>query len=80
MKIGIDIGGSHTGMAIVEGNKIVKKYEVEYKSEGDMTEYIQNILVSGMEELVSDRLGELNRKNRYYSSWSCKWSLFWKAS
>ncbi len=33
MKIGIDIGGSHVGIAIVDGNRIINKKEYEYDKE-----------------------------------------------
>ena len=56
MKIGIDIGGSHIAMAIVDNqNKIVKKTEVEYTSKGDMTEFVKKALIDGMQELIEGR-------------------------
>ena len=45
MKIGVDIGGSHLAMAIVEEGKLIKETGIEYTSKGDMTEVVKRVKV-----------------------------------
>lgn len=52
MKIGIDIGGSHIAVAIVnEEGKIVQKIEQDVKMQSDMAQYIVNYVDNAIEKL-----------------------------
>lgn len=57
MKIGVDIGGSHIGIGIIQNNKILEKKEYDIKdfisnnSENDIKKYILNTIVDGISKL-----------------------------
>ena len=52
MRIGIDIGGSHIAIAIVnEKGKIIKKLEQDIEKQEDMSQYILNYVDKGIEKL-----------------------------
>lgn len=44
MKIGIDLGGSHIGIALIDNNTIKEKVEIELEKREDIVSYIMNIL------------------------------------
>jgi len=50
MKIGIDLGGSHIAMGLIDGGKIIKKYEHNFSSiekenlEKTIKEFINNTI------------------------------------
>ena len=49
MRIGIDIGGSHIAIAIVnEKGKIIKKLEQDIEKQEDMSQYILNYVDKGI--------------------------------
>jgi len=65
MKIGIDIGGNHILIAIVEGNKILKKKEVEIRNyvkdntEEKVKKYILKILVDGIKKFYDLKIEKI---------------------
>ena len=44
MKIGIDLGGSHIGIALIDNNAIKEKIEIELEKKEDISSYIMTIL------------------------------------
>lgn len=44
MKIGIDLGGSHIGIALIDNNNIKEKIEIELEKKEDISSYIMTIL------------------------------------
>lgn len=65
MKLGIDIGGNHILIAVVEGNKILKKKEVEIREfvqnncEEKIKKYILKILVDGIKKLYNSEIRKI---------------------
>lgn len=62
MKIGIDIGGSHIAVGLIENNgKIIKKIEEDIKTKENAKEYIVNYVDKAIQELsknaVIDKIG-----------------------
>lgn len=65
MKIGIDIGGNHILIAVVEGNKILKKKEIEIREfvqnneEDKIRKYILKILVDGIKKFYNSEIKKI---------------------
>ncbi len=58
MRIGIDIGGSHVGIGLVEDGKIIAKKEKDYTKEERMQ--IENVIENTILEYVNQILDEAN--------------------
>lgn len=58
MKIGIDLGGSHIAMGLIDKGKIIKKYEYNFSSvekenlEKPIREFINNTLDSILDDKI----------------------------
>lgn len=58
MRIGIDLGGSHIAIGLIDQEKIIKKYEYNFSSEEKedlektIKEFITNILHKILEEKI----------------------------
>lgn len=63
MKIGIDIGGSHVGMAVVEESKIIKQkeyiYNFNFKKDlrKNLTSLLKNMISEIMKEYTIEKIG-----------------------
>lgn len=60
MKIGIDIGGSHIGIGIVEAGKILASKEKEFNKEDRKN--IENTIICSIKNIISELLVENNLK------------------
>ena len=58
MKIGIDLGGSHIGLALIDNN-IVEKVEIDLEKREDIEEYIMSILNYYIDKFVKNNNIEL---------------------
>ena len=62
MKIGIDLGGSHIGLALIDNN-IVEKVEIDLEKREDMEGYIMSILNYYIDKFVKNNNIELRGKD-----------------
>lgn len=53
MKIGIDLGGSHIGLGIIESGKVVYKVEKDLKDNEKGEENILNLLISEIKSIIN---------------------------
>ena len=53
MKIGIDLGGSHIGLALIDNN-IVEKVEIDLEKREDIEGYIMSILNYYIDKFVKN--------------------------
>ena len=52
MKIGIDIGGSHIGIGLVnENGKIIEKYETDLSNNSNITEFIEKYIIENVKKI-----------------------------
>ena len=56
MKIGIDLGGSHIAVGLVENDKIINKKEKSFLEDErkDIKKTIENSIISFIEEILND--------------------------
>ncbi|MFH1332003.1 MAG: ROK family protein [archaeon] len=58
MRIGIDIGGTKIKAGLVEGNKVIKKIEIDTNGNGGKQEVLQNI-TKAIQTLMNDKVKEI---------------------
>ena len=53
MRIGIDLGGSHIAIGVVQQNgTLIEKKEIDLDSENNLEEFIQTYILKGVKEYI----------------------------
>lgn len=62
MRIGIDLGGSHISIGLIEEGKIVNKKEKDFREaeRNNIEEVIENTIVNSINEILTERKMKLS--------------------
>ena len=70
MKIGVDVGGSHVGIGIVNatGNLLLKKEKDYDKKQDDMSNIVLNTIIEIIKEIIQENNINLDRNSIPWNS------------